>query len=117
MTTAVDQVEDYVEYYRACEPDPMDGFRLFRPRIWAENVIVTHADKQLFHREWRISVDLPTLCRCETCCDLPACCCELSPYRLVHLKPSASFGSFRRRSRLKLGGPRTTRGLSAAPAG
>jgi hypothetical protein len=34
---------------------------------------------------------LPTLCRFEACCNLPYCCCELSPYLLVHLKASASF--------------------------
>src|SRR5262249_21779072 len=35
---------------------------------------------------------LPTLCRFEACCDLPDFRCELSPYRLIHLKTSASFG-------------------------
>jgi hypothetical protein len=29
---------------------------------------------------------LPTLCRFEACCDLLDCRCELSSYRLVHLR-------------------------------
>jgi hypothetical protein len=34
----------------------MVDFRLLRPRIWAENVVVDH-DNVWFHHEWRISVD------------------------------------------------------------
>jgi len=56
-TNQVDQIEPYVEYYRACESDSMGSFLAMRPRIWAENVTVDHADKKMFHHEWRISVD------------------------------------------------------------